>query len=67
MFGPVLFPDGNGDAASWMYTHCLRDWDEAGGYSWGSAVLGFLYRQLCEACRQLAPTSTISGCIFLLQ
>ena len=25
MFGLVLFPDDTGDAASWMYIHCLRD------------------------------------------
>jgi hypothetical protein len=58
MFGSVLFPDGMGDSASWMYIHCLHDWDEAGGYSWGSAVLSFLYRQLCEACRRHTPNST---------
>jgi len=23
MFGSVLFPDGTGDAALWMYIHCL--------------------------------------------
>ena len=51
-----------------MDVHTLTSrWDDAGGYSWGSAVLGFMYHQLCEACRRHAPTSTISGCIFLLQ
>ncbi|WVZ85625.1 hypothetical protein U9M48_032527, partial [Paspalum notatum var. saurae] len=67
MFGSVLFPDGTGDSASWMYIHCLRDWDDAGQYNWGSAVLAFLYRQLCEACRRHAPSSTMAGCTFLLQ
>lgn len=67
MFGCVLFPDGTGDTASWMYIHCLQDWDDAGRYSWGSAVLGFLYRQLCEACRRTARSSTFGGCAYLLQ
>ena len=67
MFGAVLFPDATGDAASWMYIHCLQDWGDAGQFSWGSAVLAFLYRQLCEACRRKAPTSTLGGCVFLLQ
>jgi hypothetical protein len=49
MFATVLFPDGTGDAASWMYIPVLVDWDEAGSYSWGSAVLAYLYHQLCEA------------------
>jgi hypothetical protein len=35
-----------------MFLPCLTDWDTTGGYSWASAVLAFLYRQLCEACRR---------------
>jgi hypothetical protein len=50
MFGTVLFPDGTGDTASWMYIPCLWNWDNAGNLNWGSAVLAFLYRQLNEAC-----------------
>ncbi|CAN6247071.1 unnamed protein product [Urochloa humidicola] len=67
MFGAVLFPDGTGDSASWMYIHCLMDWGDAGTFSWGSAVLAFLYRQLCEACRRRAARSTMAGCTYLLQ
>jgi hypothetical protein len=68
MFGTVLFPDGTGDTASWMYIPCLLNWDDAGNRSWGSAILAFLYRQLCEACRRAGGQySTMSGCITLLQ
>jgi hypothetical protein len=28
--GSVLFPDATGNSASWMYIHCLWDWDDAG-------------------------------------
>jgi hypothetical protein len=42
MFGTVLFPDGTGDTASWMYIPCLLNWDDAGNRSWGSAVLAYL-------------------------
>ena len=49
-FGCVLFPDGTGDTALWMYLPCVTDWDTTEGYSWASRVLGFMYRQLCEAC-----------------
>ena len=44
LFAYVLFPDAMGDTASWMWVHCLSDWDQAGQYNWGSVVLGFLYR-----------------------
>ena len=43
LFAYVLFPDTTGDTASWMWVHCLSDWDQAGQYSWGFVVLGFLY------------------------
>jgi hypothetical protein len=67
LFGCVLFPDATGDTASWMYLPCLTDWDTAGGYSWASGVLAFLYRHLCEACRRSAPNACIGGCVYLLQ
>jgi hypothetical protein len=65
LFGCVLFPDATGDSASWMYIQCLNDWDQAGQYSWGSAVLAFLYRQLCEACRRNTTSSSIGIFLFL--
>jgi len=67
LFGCVLFPDGTGDTASWMYLPCLTDWHTAGGYSWGSAILGYLYRQLCEACRWNSTHPSLGGCVYLLQ
>ncbi|XP_066323182.1 protein MAIN-LIKE 1-like [Miscanthus floridulus] len=68
MLGTVLFPDGTGDTASWMYIPCLLNWEDAGNRSWGSAILAFLYRQLCEACRHPGGShATMSGCITLLQ
>ena len=68
MFCTILFPDGTGDTASWMYIPCLLNWDDAGNKSWGSAVLSFLYRQLCEACQWPSGMHTImSECTTLLQ
>ena len=67
MFGSVLFPDGTGDTASWMFLPCLEDWDVAGTLSWGSGVLAFLYRQLCQACRRRSPSGNLGGCVYLLQ
>ena len=33
LFAYVLFPDATGDIASWMWVHCLSDWDQVGQYS----------------------------------
>jgi hypothetical protein len=51
IFATMLFPDSTDDMVSWMYIPTLVDWDEVGSYSWGSMVLAYLYRQLCEAWR----------------
>ncbi|TVU17956.1 hypothetical protein EJB05_34018, partial [Eragrostis curvula] len=67
MFGAVLFPDASGDVASWMFLPLLRDWHTAGSYSWGSAVLAWLYRQLCRATQRRSASSSLGGCTFLLQ
>jgi hypothetical protein len=40
----VLFTDGSGDTAAWMWLDPLRDWNVK--YSWGSAALAYLYRQV---------------------
>ncbi|MFQ6626025.1 hypothetical protein Gotur_005849 [Gossypium turneri] len=37
----------------------------AGEFSWGSAVLGILYREICGATRP--NKETIGGCLSLLQ
>jgi hypothetical protein len=67
LFGTMLFPDSGGDMASWMWLPLIRGWTEAGGYSWGSAALAWLYRQLCDACRRRSKDSNLSGCLWLLQ
>src|SRR5438128_1134199 len=66
MFGTILFSDGIGDCASWMYLSCLSSWAEAEQYSRGSAVLAFLYHQMCEACQRSAVKSGIARCVYLL-
>lgn len=49
-----------------MWLEFLRDFQTAGTYSWGSACLAWLYRQLCEASTRTGTTSNLSGCVFLL-
>jgi hypothetical protein len=66
LFGYILFPDGTGDTTSWMWIHYLTDWDQTGHYSWGSAVLDYLYHQLCEACQRSSQSASLGGWVYLL-
>ncbi|XP_021715080.1 serine/threonine-protein phosphatase 7 long form homolog [Chenopodium quinoa] len=50
---------------SLYYLSFLRDWETASTYSWGSATLVFLYRQLCRACQR--DSRQIGGPLILLQ
>lgn len=65
LFGHVLFVDKSGDEVRLSALPLLRDFAQAGLYSWGSAVLACLYRELCRATR--ATSSEIAGPIVLLQ
>jgi hypothetical protein len=48
-----------------MFLPMLEDFDAAGRYSWGSAVLAWLYRELCRA---TDPDSCdIAGALILVQ
>ena len=65
LIGGFLFPNTTG-----MYVHnswlsLLVDFNQTRTYSWGSAVLAFLYCGMCEASH---PTKKgLPGCNFLLQ
>ncbi|KAF7814557.1 serine/threonine-protein phosphatase 7 long form-like protein [Senna tora] len=48
---------------SWLKSQ-FQDFAECGQYSWGSAVLGTLYRELCKATNP--ETEEIAGCLSLL-
>ncbi|KAL0359808.1 UNVERIFIED_CONTAM: protein MAINTENANCE OF MERISTEMS [Sesamum angustifolium] len=44
-----MCPDSSGNLVSLLYLAKLEDIVAARNYSWGSAVLAFLYRELCNA------------------
>ncbi|XP_062186666.1 serine/threonine-protein phosphatase 7 long form homolog [Phragmites australis] len=68
LVGGYLFPDGSGNTVSWMYLPILGEqWENVGLYSWGSATLAWLYRQLCDACRRSGDHANLGGCAYLLQ
>ena len=45
----VTFADNSGGQVQLIYLPLLVDLEAAGQYSWESATLAFLYRQLCRA------------------
>jgi hypothetical protein len=62
-----LVPDVAGNTVSWMVLPLLgQDWDNIRGYSWGSTVLAWLYRQLCDACRRSGRVANLGGCAYLV-
>ena len=66
--GAFLFPDASGSTVSWAFLNILSEpWEQIAAYSWGSAVLAWMYRQLCVACRRSADNANIGGCCYLLQ
>ncbi|XBI51279.1 hypothetical protein VPH35_033813 [Triticum aestivum] len=58
----TMFADGTGKNAPWMWLKALTVFDSK--WSWGSATLAYLYRQLDDAsCRH---TGGIGGCLLAL-
>lgn len=47
-----------------MFLDLLSNWDTQ--YSWGSAALAYLYRQLDEGCRKMKDTSSLAGFVWSL-
>ncbi|KAF7823303.1 serine/threonine-protein phosphatase 7 long form-like protein [Senna tora] len=64
LIGGYLMPDKTSTHCCLMYLNMLRDFDACGAYSWGSAVLSYLYRELCKATKP--DTQDIGGCLSLL-
>ncbi|XP_070054219.1 protein MAIN-LIKE 2-like [Nicotiana tomentosiformis] len=65
MFGGILFPNTSGNLANLRFLHNLEWLDDLSGYSWGAAILGYLYRQMCRAC--MSTQRDVAGFLPLLQ
>ncbi|XP_058775349.1 protein MAIN-LIKE 2-like [Vicia villosa] len=65
LFGNLLFPDGTGNSINFMYLCLLEDIDTIKTYSWGYAVLAYLYSSLCKNAKK--DSCKFYGCAFLLQ
>ncbi|MFQ6661406.1 hypothetical protein Gotur_029582 [Gossypium turneri] len=65
ILGGVLMPDANNNKVHMMYLPLLADLSNVRSYSWGTAVLGVLYRELF---RTTNPSVVdMGGCLTLLQ
>ncbi|KAM3193101.1 hypothetical protein ACQJBY_069958 [Aegilops geniculata] len=60
----TLFPDSTGKNAPWMWLKALTFFDSK--WSWGSATLAYLYRQLDDACCRITDSAGIGGNMLLL-
>ncbi|KAL9667270.1 hypothetical protein QQ045_001621 [Rhodiola kirilowii] len=65
MLGSSLMPDSSGSEISLHYLPLLADLDSLSSYSWGAAVLTYLYRNLCNACE--SKSTQLTGCAIVLQ
>ncbi|KAE8801125.1 mutator protein [Hordeum vulgare] len=60
----TIFADGTGKNAPWMWVKAFTVFDNK--FSWGSAALAYLYRQLDDACRRTTKDGGVGGCMLLL-
>lgn len=65
LIGSTLFADKSGADVQLIFLPLLKNFADVPLFSWGSAVLAHLYRELCRACRKGA--NEIAGPLILLQ
>ncbi|KAE8661680.1 hypothetical protein F3Y22_tig00113725pilonHSYRG01810 [Hibiscus syriacus] len=65
LIGGLLMPDKLRNLVQCMWLRHLSDFLLAGSFSWGSAVLALLYREMCGATDY--RRNAIGGCLLLLQ
>ena len=64
-FGDMLFTDHSGDCVSAILLTFLEDMLDLGRFSWGSGVIGYLYKELCRSTRP--DSKGLGGCVMLMQ
>ncbi|KAL4288376.1 hypothetical protein AHAS_Ahas19G0280000 [Arachis hypogaea] len=61
LIGGILFPDASDSRVHIRWLPLLEDLDACGRLSWGSAVLAWLYRQMCRAMEH--GQRNLGGCV----
>ncbi|KAL0414429.1 UNVERIFIED_CONTAM: Serine/threonine-protein phosphatase 7 long form [Sesamum radiatum] len=65
LIGGLLCPDATGNTVSLLYLRHMENIDEESTSNWGTAVLAYLYRELCTASQR--GKTNIGGAMQLLQ
>ena len=65
LLGDIIFMDKSDERVHLLWVQQLEDLCNPRRYSWGSACLAWLYRELCRASDKKA--SQIGGCLLLVQ
>ncbi|XP_074374248.1 serine/threonine-protein phosphatase 7 long form homolog [Apium graveolens] len=65
LIGGVLFTNHSGDQVHCIYIPLISDLESCAKLSWGSAVLAFLYRELCKSYKKDKDENV--RCLILLQ
>ncbi|KAL8547329.1 hypothetical protein ACS0TY_006886 [Phlomoides rotata] len=65
MLDSFMVPDSSRIHVSLLYLQAIDDLAVAGTYSWGNAILAYLYSELCNAAD--SERTTIGGVVSLLQ
>ena len=65
LFGGSYFADKSREKVQLVFLPMLEDFDAVGRYSWGSAALAWLYRELCRATD--LDSCDIVGALILVQ
>ncbi|CAH9130918.1 unnamed protein product, partial [Cuscuta epithymum] len=65
LMGASTFADKSGNEVQVLYLPILESFDVAAVYSWGSATLAYLYRQLCRGCHR--DGGEMGGFLLLIQ
>ncbi|CAH9096741.1 unnamed protein product, partial [Cuscuta europaea] len=65
MMGAFIFADKSGNEVQVLHLPMLERFDVAAQFSWGSATLAYLYRQLCHGCYR--GSIELGGFLLLLQ
>ncbi|CAH9068228.1 unnamed protein product [Cuscuta epithymum] len=65
MMGASIFADKSGNEVQVLHLPLLERFDAATQFSWGSATLAYLYKQLCRGCQR--GSTELGGFLLLLQ
>ncbi|KAI3463403.1 hypothetical protein Pfo_020066 [Paulownia fortunei] len=65
LLGSIMCPDSSGNGVSLLYLQSMEQIKDVVYFSWGSAVLSFMYRELCNASDK--DKNVIGGAMVLLQ